>query len=720
MTSHSEFTIGGGAGLKRTHIQQAQEKNLLDPEFIVDLNPTKLSSIGSVTVADFNASAWNGDWLKGTGKGGDATSGPYDHFYLIDMVPMDGDQVLWIQKVEVEADIPYRFKVDLVNLGDPNGGSGSSGGLTRFDPDVAVRVYDGRPGVRELGRWQLPEATPTGANVTCGLEWDEKTVDDIYFEPITTIEDGIEKKYAFIAVMGYDASLIGCDMGMDNICLEEIPLDNSGDLTANDHCTREDLVATFSAAPYSAGTLRWYVDGVKMQDNTSTDISSSTLDIGLHSNINTFGAGKHTIKVTYNDGTDDQELYQVFEVTESAHVKAFMEYSIDESVPEILFSPRHAGSEVKFYRYNSITDFALADIDNDGVEDGTAVGIARTQLTNTNLDGYYTESISKHTGTNDYYFCKYVKFGCNDDDLKWARDCGQICPVGTTAFELSWLSTTYNTSTEKYDVVFQLSDPTGMPQVHFYFNDETEATVLDTDPDGSFGSNWTYTHSYDSPGHYSVCVTGEWFEECVKTSCVDVDICENIVDAGFVDAAYCLGTTPIALDADPGDVDVAGTAYKWILDHALMEKPIAVAITETYTPSLEEFEMPGDYTLTLKKSAGCATASESATITIVDDLVFGFNWASEEVNGYLVHFSAGRTIQANEDYRWYIDFGSGYQLQSAQNDFDGEWTYDFTTNGAGEYNVKLVITNTNNSCSWTNEKLICVAATPMDCCNCAP
>jgi len=130
--------------------------------------------------------------------------------------------------------------------------------------------------------------------------------------------------------------------------------------------------------------------------------------------------------------------------------------------------------------------------------------------------------------------------------------------------------------------------------------------------------------------------------------------------------------------------------------------------------------MPGDYTLTLKKNVGCASVSENMTITIVDDLVFGFNWASEEVNGYLVHLSAGRTRQTDENYRWYIDFGSGYQLQSAQNDFDGEWTYDFTSQGAGEYRVKLEITNTTNNCSWTSEKLICVAATPMDCCNCAP
>lgn len=125
------------------------------------------------------------------------------------------------------------------------------------------------------------------------------------------------------------------------------------------------------------------------------------------------------------------------------------------------------------------------------------------------------------------------------------------------------------------------------------------------------------------------------------------------------------------------------------------------------------------------KNNGCTTLTETANITVEEEMVFGINWASEEVNGFDVMISASRQWQSGETYNWYIDFNDtqGYKhmngAQFQNKDLPG--LFNFSSYGPGEYKIKLeIITDGSDPCTWTSEKIICVAATPKDCCNCAP
>ena len=700
LTKHSGFELPSiPVQLTRDDIKNSLEP-IFAPTFITDQNPLLFSSIGAVTVADFKAKTWNSDWLNGTGPDGDWSASSWDNFYLVDMVPGMADQVIWIQKVEVKATTPYHFKVDLVNLGDP-----ATSGTGRLDPDVAVRVYDARSSLRELGRWTMPETTPLPGNLS-GMEWEEKEIDEIYFTPFTTTENGVEKQYAFIVFVGFDAELIGCDLGIDNVCLTEIAMASQTDLSANNHCSGENLVATFNSG---LGTLqRWYVDGKVMKNSGGTDIATNTLDIGAHSNLDPFGVGEHVIKVEYIDGSSNaQVLYQKFEVYPYENVNAFLEYSISGST--VTLDDSHSGEEVKFYRYASAAN-AAKDNDGDGKEDGTSniIGTPITSPFQINM-----------TGLTEYYFCKFVRYSCGSN-TEWAKDCKMICPSYPDVFDLTEHSLTYNTTTDKYDMEFHLTNPQHLTDLHWDFDDNTTSSST-----GPFTSTLIKAHTFDGPGSYEVCVVGEWFEECTMVQCVDVVICDPIPTAGLLDQTVCPGVVPNVMDADPASSDIAITTYEWLLSLDGSEKdPELVSSTSTYTPLAEQFSESGTYTVSLVKTAGCNSTTETATITVEEKLIFGINAPSQKINGFIAKISAGREKQnMNEEYKWYIDYndGNGYVSVFGDTDFPGD--HDFSSYGAGQYKIKLEINldkTDPNSCVHTMERLICIAALPKDCCNCTP
>lgn len=708
LTQHSGFTfLILPSTVKAEQISQSMRLGLIAPEFIVEEDPILFSSIGAVAVANFRVKDWNGKWLPGTGPDGDLSiSTPdFDNFYVVDMVPDLSEQIVWAQTIEVEPGVPYNFKVDMANISDP-------GVIPAALPDVAVRVYDGRTQGVELGRWQLPEANATGQNVNCSLEWVTYTANELYFKPKMAMVDGAPKYYITMSMVGFDAEVIGCDFGIDNICLEAIDLaDPATELSANDHCEGDDLVASLLLSPQPSN-ISWWVDGVEMKDNSGVPITTATLNTGAYSNLVGFSPGIHTVKVTYDDGNaanDPDVLYQVFEVSKSESAPTYLEYEIDHGADQVIFDATHTGNSVKFFQYNHVDEMD-ADADADGNDDVDFLPVNGSEIL-PDGSGVYSTVISAMASSNSYYFCKFVEHRCSSSQSKWSKDCAMICPGLTTPFALSHNSTTYNTSTDKYDVSLNLTDPSPMQGLHWVYGDNTTEDYTGTFP---IASALTQTYSYSSPGYYEICVVGEWFEECVEETCIDLDVCETIVSAALADDIVCLGETPISMDADPGNVDVAGTTYNWLLNG------ISVGTDQIYTPVIDDFRLSGLYVVTLKKNNGCTTLTETANVSVKEEMNFGINWASEENNGLEVKISAARQRQSGETYTWYIDFGSGYVHQSSWDNQDLLAVYTFST--AGEYKIKLEITtdSTSDACTWTTEKLICVAATPKDCCNCAP
>lgn len=708
LTQHSGFTYGVfPSTIDAATIQKSMQPGLLTPTFITHGDPIQFSSIGAVAIADFASDEWNSKWLSGTGPSGVAPN--FDNFYLVDMVPNLSEQIIWAQKIEVEPDVPHNFSVDLVNIAEP-------GALAATLPDVAVRVYDGRTQGVELGRWQLPEAYATGANVACNLEWVTYSAKELYFKPKMEMENGVAKYYVTITVVGFDADIIGCDMGIDNICLEPIPLaDPATELSANDHCEGEDLVASLLLSP-QPNSISWWVNGVEMKDNGGTPITTATLNTASHSNLMGFPAGIHTVKVTYDDGNsanDPDVLYQLFEVTKNGSSPAYLEYEIDHAGDKVVFDATHTGNSVKFFQYNHVDEMD-ADADADGYDDVSSLAVNGSEILA--VGGEYSTSISGMALNNSYYFCKFVEHSCSSTQSQWSKDCAMICPDLSTPFTLAHNSTTYNTSTHQYDVSINLTDPSAMQGLHWVYGDNNTEDYSGTFP---IPSALTQTHSYDAPGFYELCVVGEWFEECVEETCIDLDICESIASASLTDEPICFGETPIALDADPNSVDEAGTTYNWLLNG------VSKGTAQVYTPVKEDFSQAGLYVVTLIKNNGCTTLTETANITVEEEMVFGINWASEEVNGFDVMISASRQWQSGETYNWYIDFNDtqGYKhmngAQFQNKDLPG--LFNFSSYGPGEYKIKLeIITDGSDPCTWTSEKIICVAATPKDCCNCAP
>lgn len=706
LTKHEGFDFAiSPFTIKAVQISKSMQLTLIEPKFITEDDPTEFSSIGAVAVANFKASKWNGKWLDGTGPIGNSSTANWDNFYLVDMVPDVAEQIVWAQTVEVEPGVPYNFKVDMANIAEP--GAISNAAL----PDVAVKVFDGRTQGVELGRWQLPEVLPAGSN-TSGLEWVTYSANEIYFKPKMVMVSGTPKYYATITVVGYDAELLGSDFGIDNICLEAIDLaDPTTELSANDHCEGEDLIANLLLSP-TPTNINWWVDGVHMKDNLGNPITLSTLDIGTYSNLTGFRSGVHTVKVTYDDGNssnDPDVLYQVFNVAESESSPTYLEYDIDRAGDQIVFDATHTGTSVKFFQYNHVDEMD-ADANADGLDDVDGLAVNGSELL-PDANGDYITAISAMTLNNSYYFCKFVEHKCSSSQSKWSKDCAMICPDLTTPFSLSHNSTTYNPSTEQYDVSFNLVDPSPMQGLHWVYGDNTTEDYTGTFP---IAGALTQNYSYSAPGYYEICVVGEWFEECVEETCIHLEVCESIASASLTDETICLGETPASLDADAGNVDVQGTTYNWLLNG------VSVSTSKVYTPSISDFRRSGLYVVTLIKNNGCTTLTETANISVKEEMNFGINWASEESNGLNVKVSAARQRQTGETYTWYIDFGSGYVHQSSWDNLDFPGTYTFGT--PGEYKIKLEIKtdNTADSCTWTSEKRICVAATPKDCCNCTP